>query len=122
MRLSLLPLVLMLMLLPAAAAAALDDQTAINQGFDISFGGEIKGIGENTQIISTIIKIINALLVIAAIAAIVFIIIAGFRMIVSGGDEDAFSQGKRGLLYAIIGLIVIILALAIVNFFTSNIV
>ena len=75
MRLSLLPLVLMLMLLPAAAAAALDDQTAINQGFDISFGG-----------------------------------------------EDAFSQGKRGLLYAIIGLIVIILALAIVNFFTSNIV
>lgn len=63
-----------------------------------------------------IINILNYVLVIAGLAALVFLIIGGFQYIVSRGDEDAAGQAKQTILYAIIGLIVIGLAAAIVNF------
>jgi|SRR3989338_6650631 len=75
------------------------------------FGGQATG-----GIFAALMKVINALLAIAAIAAIIFIIVAGIRLIVSAGDEDQVAKGKRGILYAVIGLIVIILAFAIINF------
>ena len=100
-----------------STALAFNDASAKNVGFDISaFKGQFQGIKKTGGLIDTIIFIINALLVLAAIAAIVYIIIAGVRYIVSQGDEDSVAQAKRGILYAIIGIIVILLAAVLVNF------
>ena len=74
-----------------------------------------------TGLIDTIINIVNALLVLAAIAAIVFIIISGVRYFASQGDEAAVDQAKRTLIYGIVGIIIILLAAVIVNFFAVNI-
>ena len=60
-----------------------------------------------------------SLLVLAALAAAIFLIIGGARYIGSQGDEDAAAEAKNTILYAIIGLIVIGLAAVIVNFFVS---
>jgi len=110
---------------PAAALAVnFNDQQADDTGFQVGvFAGEFEGIQDPTQggLINTIIRIINALLVLAAIAAIVFVIIGGVRYITAQGDEDAVEQAKNTVIYAIIGIIVIILAAVIVNFFVSQV-
>lgn len=65
---------------------------------------------------ATIIRIINILLSIVAVIAVIMIIYGGVRYIVSAGDEEAAKTAKRVILYAMIGLIVIGLSAAIVNF------
>jgi len=92
------------------------DSNARGQGF--KFTPNFEGV-ENTStgLIPSIVNVINALLVLAAIAAVVFMIIGGVRYISSQGDEDAVEQAKNTVIYAIIGVIVIILAAVIVNFF-----
>ncbi len=44
------------------------------------------------------------------------IIINGLRFITSGGDSNAVSSAKKGILYAIVGLVIVALAQFIVRF------
>ena len=108
---------------PAIALAGISDSDAKNKGFDISFvAPSFKGgIKTSGGLINTVINIVNALLVLAAIAAVVYIIISGIRYFSSQGDEDAVAQAKNGLISGIIGVIIIILSIVIIKFFTSQI-
>jgi TRAP-type C4-dicarboxylate transport system permease small subunit len=63
-----------------------------------------------------IVAILNVLLVLVAIGAFIFLLVGGARYIGSSGDEDAAAAAKNTILYAILGLIVIGLAAAILNF------
>lgn len=65
---------------------------------------------------STVKTIVNTLLYILGAVAVLVIIISGIMYIVSGGDPNAVNKAKNTLLYAVIGLIVAIIAYAIVNF------
>lgn len=69
-----------------------------------------------SDLVGAIIFIINWLLVLAALAALVFLIIGGVQYIISRGEEDAAATAKNTILYAIIGLIIIGLAAVVVNF------
>lgn len=60
--------------------------------------------------------IVNVLLFILGAIAVVMIIIGGIRYTTSNGDASATKGAKDTILYAVIGLIVAILAYAIVNF------
>ncbi len=51
----------------------------------------------------------------AAIAALM-IVIGGFRYILAHGDSNAVAQARRTILYAVIGLVVIMAAYGIVTF------
>lgn len=82
----------------------------------------LQGIaGPGTGLINSVIGIINGLLTLAAIGGIAFVIIAGVRYFSSQGDEQAVSQAKRALIFGVIGIVLIILAAVIVNFFTAQI-
>ena len=70
--------------------------------------------GSNLSLAIT--NILNALLVLAAIAALVMIIVGGVRYIFSGGDEEQAKSAKNTILYALVGLVVIALAAVAVNF------
>lgn len=74
-----------------------------------------------SNLVDAVRFIINGLLVLAALAAMVFLIIGGVQYIISRGDEDAAATAKNTILYAIIGLIVIGLAAAVVNFIVGAI-
>jgi hypothetical protein len=63
--------------------------------------------------IDTIMFILLGLVGLIAVIAVIY---GGVRYILSGGDEDAAKDAKRIILYAVIGLIVIGLSAAIVNF------
>jgi hypothetical protein len=60
-------------------------------------------------------RFINWALYLAGAVAVVFIIIGGYRYIVSAGSSDGAGAGKKTLINALIGLVIIILAYVIVN-------
>ncbi len=63
----------------------------------------------------TIADIANWLLGLAATVAVLLIIISGIRYIVSSGEQEQIQNAKITLRYAIIGLVVTILAIVVVN-------
>jgi hypothetical protein len=66
-----------------------------------------------TGIFTTITSVL--LFVVGAIS-VIMIVIGGLRYVVSGGNSSAISAAKNTILYAVIGLIVAILAYAIIHF------
>jgi multisubunit Na+/H+ antiporter MnhB subunit len=59
------------------------------------------------------------LFIIGAIS-VIMLIIGGIRYVVSGGDSGAVTSAKNTILYAIVGIVVAILAYALVNFVVSS--
>lgn len=60
--------------------------------------------------------ITNVLLFLIGAIAVIMLIIGGIRYTISGGDSTAVTSAKNTILYAVIGIIVALLAYAIVNF------
>ena len=61
-------------------------------------------------------QIVNALLYVLGAVAVIVIIIAGILFATSSGDPALITKAKNTLLYAVVGLIVAIMAYAIVNY------
>ena len=72
--------------------------------------------GTSTDLTSLLQLIINSLIGIVGVAAVIMLIIGGFRYVFSQGNEKSVNAAKDTILYAIIGIVVAILAFAIVNF------
>ncbi|QQG50858.1 MAG: hypothetical protein HZB75_05065 [Candidatus Saccharibacteria bacterium] len=91
------------------ADAAGDITTGIN---DVggNEGGNATSLGSRIQ------TVVNILLYILGAIAVVMIVIGGVRYTTSNGDSSAIKGAKDTILYAVIGLIVAIMAYAIVNF------
>lgn len=86
---------------------------------DLSVGGGVEcaqGNASGTELTSTVGNVVNILLFVAGMAAVIAIIIGGVRYITSQGDEKAVKGAKDTILYAVIGVVVALLAYAIVNF------
>jgi len=71
--------------------------------------------------ISMVKIIINSLLFILGAVAVLVIIIGGIRYATSMGDAKRVESAKNTIMYAVIGLIVALLAYAIVNFVVTTI-
>ena len=69
----------------------------------------------------TIIGIINAVIGVLGVVAVVIIIIGGVGYMTSSGDAGRVKKAKDTILYGLIGLVICVLAFAIVNFVISNI-
>jgi ABC-type transport system involved in cytochrome bd biosynthesis fused ATPase/permease subunit len=59
--------------------------------------------------------VIFGILTFLGIIAVLIIVIAGIRLIIGGADEGQREKARDSILYAVIGLIVILLAGAIVQ-------
>lgn len=77
--------------------------------------------GNNTEIRGTIVKVLQTVLSFMALIAVIFIIIAGIRLVVSQGEEEQKEKAKKTIVYVVVGLIVILLAKAIVSFVTTQV-
>ncbi len=62
---------------------------------------------------------VNLIFIIGIVLTVIFIIISGIQMIVSGGDKQKVQAARGRLTYAIIGLLVIAGAFAIVSLVIS---
>jgi hypothetical protein len=65
-------------------------------------------------------KLINTALYILAGICIIVIVVGAIRLTISNGDTGAVTSGKNAILYAVIGLVVAVLAYAIVNFVVAS--
>lgn len=72
-------------------------------------------LGDNADTIPEIIaQAIRILLAIVAILSVIMIIVAGFRMVLSSGNESQVKTAKATLMWAIIGLVVSLLSFSLV--------
>jgi hypothetical protein len=63
--------------------------------------------------------IVNVALFIIGSISVLMLIYGGIRYTISGGDEKAITSAKNTILYAVVGIVVAVLAYAIVNFVIS---
>ena len=82
----------------------------------------------NTNVSSTdntlwenIQNIINAVIGVLGIVCVIVIIIGGINYMTSSGDSGKVKKAKDTILYGVIGLVICVLAFAIVNFVIANI-
>jgi len=65
-------------------------------------------------------EITNVLLFVIGAIAVIMIVIGGLRYVISGGDAKQVDAAKNTILYAIIGIIIALLAYAAVGFVTNT--
>jgi len=63
--------------------------------------------------------VVNLMLSVSAIVAVIFLVIGGIRYVTSAGNKEGVAGAKNTVLYSIIGLIIIIIAWAIVRMVSS---
>lgn len=99
--------------------AAQGNEEALKCGANLEIntsGCTVDGDAAGTSISDIIQTAINIISIIVGIAAVIMIIIAGFRYITSNGDSGAISSAKNTIIYAIVGLVIVALAQLIVAF------
>lgn len=107
--------------LPSASVFAADDTDisgGMGDGADAS-----RGAGQADQLFGAdgiFTTLINVLLYVIGAISVLMLIYGGIRYTISGGDSAAVTAAKNTILYAVIGIVVSLLAYAIVNFVISQ--
>jgi hypothetical protein len=65
--------------------------------------------------------VINILSVIVGAVSVIMIIIGGFRYVVSNGDSNSVSGAKNTILYAVVGLVIVLFAQILVRFILTGV-
>lgn len=96
--------------------------TTVRPGTDTSTPG-VDMVGDETDsLVQNVTNILNGVIAVLGLVCVVVIIIGGVNYMTSAGDAGKVKKAKDTILYGIIGLIVCILAFAIVNFVINNII
>ena len=99
---------------PACAAQRGANATGTQNNSCGTDGKSACGIGD---VIKTVI---NVLLFIIGSLSVIMIIFGGIKYVISNGDSSQITSAKNTIMYAVIGLIVALLAYAIVNFVVTQ--
>jgi cytochrome bd-type quinol oxidase subunit 2 len=79
--------------------------------------GWISGIqGQDEELNTWVVDLINWAIGLAALAAVVMLIAAGFLYITASGDENKIGKATKTLTFAIVGLVICFIAVMLVNF------
>lgn len=87
--------------------------------FDNPQGGAAPSAAAQGTLGQNITLIINYFLGILGLIAVGFLIFAGIMMVTAGGDEQQIGKAKKMIIYAVIGIVIILLSWTIVTFVTS---
>lgn len=77
--------------------------------------GQYKGLADQTELKQAILTWLNFFLTFLALIAMAALTYAGFLYVTSLGNNEQAEKGKKGIIYTVIGLVVIILAWVLVN-------
>lgn len=100
---------------PVYAAACTTSAQCIKDGVKASGGTSSK-----TNVGDLIKTVVNVLLFLLGATAVIMIVIGGIKYTTSNGDSSAVTSAKNTILYAVVGLIVALMAYAIVNFIVEK--
>ena len=110
---------------PVAKAQAQQSTTPTNPtqgpvacGIELQVGTNctISSSNGEDKIMGIIREIINVMSLIVGSICVLMIIFGGFRYMISGGESAGVTSAKNTILYAVVGLVVVLLAQALVRF------
>ena len=87
----------------------------------LAAGASIDQVQGENDLIGSVTGIINAVIAVLGIVAVIVIIIGGVTYMTSSGDAGKVKKAKDTILYGVIGLVIVALSFAIVNFVIGNI-
>lgn len=94
-----------------------DIQGGLCEGAELEIGATCDSTtASDGEVNAFITNVINLFSLIVGIVAVIMIIIGGLKYITSGGDSGNVTGAKNTILYAVIGLIIVVLAQVIVRF------
>lgn len=84
----------------------------------------VNTVGNNSDnnLVGNITNILNAVIGVLGLVCVVVMIIGGINYMTSSGDASKVKKAKDTILYGLIGLIVCVLAFALVNFVIVNVI
>lgn len=65
-------------------------------------------------------KVVQTFAYIAGIIAVIMVILGGFKYITANGDSGSIASAKQTIIYALVGVVIAILAQAIVSYILSK--
>lgn len=83
-------------------------------------GEEVKPVGDDT-LWDSVSGIIKAVIGVLGLVCVIVIILGGVNYMTSTGDAGKVKKAKDTILYGVIGLVICVLAFAIVQFVLDNI-
>ena len=98
---------------PVSLPVYADAKDEVKRGADMTNSGGGSAKQDLPDIITTII---NVMLFIAGALAVIMIIYGGIRYITAHGDEKQVKVAKDTIIYSVVGLIIAIIAYALVSF------
>lgn len=87
----------------------------------IAEGKKVDLVNDDTDLVTAVSNIISAVIAVLGIVCVIVMIIGGINYMTSSGDSGKVKKAKDTILYGLIGLVVCVLAFAIVNFVIGNI-
>jgi len=112
--------------LPAVRVDAADttsaNKAAVCMGINLSQDGTGNCTGgAGSQGVTNLIRIaVNVLTMVVGVAAVIMIIIGGLKYVTSSGDSANINSAKNTILYALVGLVVVVVAQLLVRFTISK--
>lgn len=102
------------------ASSAVTGFVGISSALASNIGGipAVPGAGP-ADLRGAIINVLNTVVNFLGLLMVIAIVVAGFRLVLSQGEEEGKEKAKKGVFYAIIGLILVLLAKAIILFVTT---
>lgn len=102
---------------PAAAINVVPNCGINSQGGTPAVCGDLSsGNGGNNPIITVIKVAIDILSFVVGVAAIIGIVVNGLRMITANGDPGSIASARTGIIYSLVGVVVVIVGQTIVVF------
>lgn len=80
-----------------------------------------QGISSNDNLMGTLTTIINVVIGVVGFVAVAMIVMGGISYATSQGDAAKTKKAMNTVLYGVVGLVVALLAFAIVNFVLTNV-
>lgn len=112
-------LIALSVLLPVFGMASASAVTCPND--TVNAGKEVENLAfcnikEDNSVMPTVTNIINVVIAVVGILAVMVMIYGGFQYMTSSGDGVKAKKARDTILYGVIGLVISILAYAIINF------
>jgi hypothetical protein len=115
----------LLLFMPMLVPVAVHADTTVNTQQNLCSGASLDLTGGTTDCadsgatnsVQSILKtVINIFSLIVGAVSVIMIIIGGFRYIISGGESSNVSGAKNTIIFAIVGLVIVVLAQVLVQF------
>ncbi len=114
-------LVLSLLVLPMVAGVAFAQSPGQFPGAG-DIGIDQYGPQNVTTWVEVVITVVQWFYTIVFVVAVLFILLAAYNFITSGGDEEKTGTAKKQLMYAVIGVAVALLSYGIVTFVRNTVI